>query len=153
AGAVRDFLTSAQQQADTTGVGVVPLRLIEATAGGPYPSDDHAVAKAVPVQQPHALAQLGPLPREACKRPIVLVDLVPIEPAERVVLAIHVVVALLCVPVLVAGEQHRGAVRQQQGGEEIALLTFAQNFYLRVVGRTLRAAVPAVVFVGAVGVV
>jgi hypothetical protein len=43
---------------------------------------------------------------------------------------------------LVAAEQHRRALGEQQRGEEVALLARAQREDLRVVGRTLDAAVP-----------
>ena len=77
----------------------------------------------------------------------------PVEPVELVVLAVGVVVALLAAPELVAREQHRRALRQQQGGEEVAPLARAQLEDRRVVGRALDAAVPGQVVVVAVAVV
>ena len=56
-------------------------------------------------------------------------------------------------PDLVAAEQHRRALRQQQRGEEVALLARAQLDDRRVVGRALDAEVPGAVVVGAVAVV
>jgi hypothetical protein len=49
----------------------------------------------------------------------------PIELGCFVVLRVGVVVAALRVSELVAGEQHGRPVRQQEGGEQIALLSFA----------------------------
>jgi hypothetical protein len=46
---------------------------------------------------------------------------VPVEPRELVVLAPGVVVAALRAPDLVAAEQHRDALREQQRREEVAL--------------------------------
>ena len=67
----------------------------------------------------------------------------PVDPADLVVLAIGVVVAVLRAAELVAGKQHRRALRQQQRREEIALLALAQRDDLGIVGRAFGAAVPA----------
>ena len=82
-----------------------------------------------------------------------LVVEVPVQPGELVVLAVGVVVAVLRVAELVAGQQHRHALREEQRGDEVALLPLAQRDDVRVVGRPFGAAVPAVVVVGAVAVV
>ena len=67
---------------------------------------------------------------------------VPVEPGDLVVLALGVVVAALRAPDLVAAEQHRHALREQQRREQVALLPRAQRDDLRIVGRALDAAVP-----------
>ncbi len=54
-------------------------------------------------------------------------DIFPIEPGNLVVMAVGVVVASLRAADLVAGEQHRDPERQQQGGDQVALLEFAQG--------------------------
>ena len=77
---------------------------------------------------------------------------VPVEPGELVVLAVGVVVPLLAMAQLVAAQHHGHSHRQHQAGHEIALLPLAQLDDLRVVGRAFRAAVPAIVVVGAVAV-
>lgn len=83
----------------------------------------------------------------------------PVDPGELVVLAVAVVVAVLGAAQLVAVTDHRHALRQQQRGQEIALLAGPQGVDLLVVGRSLGAAVPgpvvalAVVVVLAVGLV
>jgi hypothetical protein len=64
----------------------------------------------------------------------------PVQPADRVVLAVGVVVAGLGAAELVAAEEHRDALRQQQRREEVAALAGAQLQDARVVGRSLRAA-------------
>ena len=74
----------------------------------------------------------------------------PVHPGDLVVLAVGVVVASLGAPDLVAGQQHRDALRQQQRGEEVALLPRPQREHRLVVGRALDAAVPGPVVVAAV---
>ena len=81
-----------------------------------------------------------------------LVDLVPAEPGELVVLAPRVVVAPLRAPELVAAEQHRHALREQQRDEEVAHLPPAQRDDRRIVGRALDAVVPGAVVVRPVAV-
>ena len=49
----------------------------------------------------------------------------PVEPEGLVVLAVGVVVAELRSPALVAREQHRDALRQKQGRQQVAFLALA----------------------------
>src|SRR6202035_5196184 len=77
----------------------------------------------------------------------------PVDPGDLVVLAVRVVVALLGAPHLIAREQHRNALGQQQRGQEVALLPGAQGQDGRVVGGAFDAAVPGPVVVAAVPVV
>ena len=56
-----------------------------------------------------------------------LVDVVPVVPGDLVVLAVGVVVAALGAAELVAAEQHRDALGQQQRGQEVASLAVAQR--------------------------
>ena len=79
-----------------------------------------------------------------------VVALVPVEPRDLVVLAPRVVVAALRAAPLVAAEQHRHALREQQRREEVPLLARAQRVDRRIVGRPLGPAVPRAVVVGAV---
>ena len=58
---------------------------------------------------------------------VVLAGVVPVDPAQLVVLAVDVVVALLGAAQLVAVRDHRHALGQQQRGEEVALLPLAQR--------------------------
>src|SRR5262249_1154278 len=74
----------------------------------------------------------------------------PVQPSKLVVLAIGVVVAALGVAELVAAADHRHALGEQQGSDEISLLLFAQLADGGVVRRSFRAAVPTMVVVGAV---
>ena len=77
----------------------------------------------------------------------------PVDPREAVVVAVRVVVPELRAPQLVSVADHRHALREQQRREEIALLALAQGPDVRILGRTLDAAVPAQIVVLAVPVV
>ena len=66
-----------------------------------------------------------------------IVALFPTEPADLVVLAVRIVVAHLRVVELIAGEQHRQALREQQRREHVALLLRAQVLDALIVGRRL----------------
>src|SRR6185312_4808146 len=86
-------------------------------------------------------------------QPLILrADTLPIGPGQLVVLAIGVIVAALRAADLVAGEEHRHAQRQEQRGDEVALLLVAQRDHLGVVGRALAAAIPAEIGIVAVAV-
>ena len=79
--------------------------------------------------------------------------LLPVDPRQLVVLAVGVVVAALGAADLVAGQEHRHALRQQQRREEVALLPRPQLVDRRIVGRPLDAVVPRAVVALAVAVV
>src|SRR5712691_8085796 len=74
----------------------------------------------------------------------------PVQPTEFAVLAIGVVVALLSVAQFVTPANHRHPLRQQQRGEEIPLLPFAQFENLGIIRHPFDAAVPTDVMVLAV---
>ena len=97
-------------------------------------------------------AQLDQAAHELEQRALVVVEL-PVEPRDLVVLAPRVVVAALRARELVAAEQHRHALREEQRREEVPLLPRAQRVDVRIVGRPFDAAVPRAVVVGAVAVV
>src|SRR5690606_11777074 len=99
------------------------------------------------------VAQRDQAPGEGKQRLALVVDVLPVQPADLAVLAVGVVVAALAAAELVAGHQHRDTLRQQRGGDEVAHLLAAQLADFRVVGRAFGAAVPAVVVVAAVAVV
>jgi hypothetical protein len=69
----------------------------------------------------------------------------PVDPGNLVVLAVGVVVAQLGAVHLVAAQQHRNSLGQQQGSHKIALHPGPQGQDGRVVGGPLRAAVPRAV--------
>src|SRR5436190_58253 len=65
-------------------------------------------------------AQIGEMADEAGEVLGAVAQVAPVHPADLVVLAIGVVVAALRIADLVAGEQQRQALRQQQAGELVA---------------------------------
>src|SRR4030095_14474673 len=70
----------------------------------------------------------------------------PIHPADRIVLAIGVVIALLGPSKLIARQQHGRAQREKEEGDEVPLLLVTQGQDLRVVGRPLDAVVETQIF-------
>jgi biotin carboxyl carrier protein len=70
---------------------------------------------------------------------------IPVDPADLVVLAISVVVAILRAKEFVAGKQHRSSLRQQQSRKAVAPPATTQRVHLVVVGRTLGARIPGMV--------
>ena len=81
-----------------------------------------------------------------------MVDVLPVDPGDVVVLAVGVVVSALGARELVAGQQHRAALRQEDGGQQVALLARAQHLHLGIAAVALDAAVPGSVVIGAVPV-
>ena len=66
-----------------------------------------------------------------------LAEAFPADPADLVVLAIGVVVAVLRIADLVAGEQDRHALRQHQAGELVLAQLQPQRQHRGIVGRAL----------------
>src|SRR3982074_1510328 len=77
----------------------------------------------------------------------------PVDPAGLVVLAIGIVVAVLTVAYLIAGQNQRQALRQQQAGQLIFPELTAKRCDRRIVGRAFMAAIGAVIFAGTVAIV
>src|SRR5262245_15755987 len=71
-----------------------------------------------------------------------LIDVLPVEPRDLVVLAVRVVVAALGAADLVAAEQHRNPLREKQGREDVALLAGTESVHRRITCGPFRAAVP-----------
>src|SRR5215510_13654840 len=76
----------------------------------------------------------------------------PIDPTELIVLTVSVVVATLCAPELIPGQNHGGASGEQENGRKVPHLPLPQLDDLRSLGRPLIAAVPAQVLMTTVGV-
>ena len=74
----------------------------------------------------------------------------PVYPGKLAVVAVGIVVSLLRISDLVAGQQHRGPLGQQHHGKGVFHLPLAQLQDASLPGRALRPAVPAVVAGGAV---
>ncbi len=83
----------------------------------------------------------------------ILIGGIPVDPGDLVVLAVPVVVAALCAAQLVTVADHRNALGQDRGRNQVALLARSQFVDLRVVGGTLYATVPRTVVALAVVVV
>src|SRR5206468_2445765 len=77
----------------------------------------------------------------------------PVNPAQLVVLAIRVVVATLCSAELIACQEHRNTLREEQAGQQITRLAGAQLNYRWIADRTLGAAIPAPIVGLAVAVI
>src|SRR5437764_9335094 len=81
-----------------------------------------------------------------------LAKVFPADPADLVILAIGVVVAVLRVANFVASQQQRRALCEQQAGELVLAELAAQRDDFGIVGRAFNPAIIAVVVVGAVAV-
>src|SRR5215204_40062 len=77
----------------------------------------------------------------------------PVHPRNLVVLTVRVVVAVLRAATLVAGDNHRYALRREKRRQHVALLPTAERVDRGVVGRSFGAAVPRSIMRFAVGVV
>src|SRR5262249_38805749 len=105
----------------------------------PAPAPERRMLPAKPDQTPGELEQI-------------LVRMLPVEPRGLVVLAVRVVVPALGARYLVAAQDHRNALRQQQRREEIPALPRPAVEDSGIVGRPFRAAVPRAVVALAVAV-
>src|SRR5215470_7672135 len=79
---------------------------------------------------------------------LLLLSMLPGEPGELVVLAIGIVIALLTMVEIIAGEEHRHALRQEQGRHKVAPLLPTQGLNSRVVRGAFHATVPTIVVIG-----
>jgi len=93
-----------------------------------------------PVEEPAATAKdgMGSAQGDEPAREVEqwLVDVVPVEPGELRVVAVGVVVAGLGAAQLVSAEQHGHALREEQGGQQVALLARSQRQDGVIVGGT-----------------
>src|ERR1051326_1247016 len=96
-------------------------------------------------------AEIDQPPRES-EHALDAVGDLPVVPGDLVVLAPGVVVAALRARELVAPEQHRHALREEERRQEVPLLALAERLDRRVVVRPLDATVPTAIVVGAVAV-
>ena len=100
-----------------------------------------------------ALAQdgivLGDLDHVTHKRAQLLFGLgdVPVEPTDLIVLAVGVVITVLRAAHLITAEQHRNALREKEGRDEVSLHSFARAKDAYRLGWTFGAPVAAVVVV------
>ena len=94
-----------------------------------------------PAQHPVGCPQPSEAAKEGTLVPAVSGRL-PVHPGQLVILAVDVVVALLGAAHLVSVRQHGDALRQQERGQQVALLPGAQREHLRIVRLALDPAVP-----------
>src|SRR6202035_4052520 len=71
----------------------------------------------------------------------------PIEPVERIILTIGIVVSQLGPGEFVPGIDHRYSLRQKQSSHQIAPLPSAESIYFRFVRRAFGPAVPGIIIV------
>ena len=140
-------------------VGVVPVLLLHLAPRGVHPGEvlGAAVDRRGAVEVV-ALPQRGVLAAQPQRGLGDVVDVEPgvvgppVDPGDLVVLDVGVVVAALGAAALVAGGDHRRAVRQAQRGHQVGRLRRRRAVDLGVVGLALDAEVPGAVVVGAVAV-
>ena len=77
----------------------------------------------------------------------ILLQIIPVEPGDLVVLTIGVIVALLRVAHLVAREYHRDTLTHHQQCDGVLHLAVAQGIDVSVVCRTFIATVPTIIMV------
>src|SRR5688572_24060883 len=144
--------TPVEQHAEAVRGAVGPVALLHLGAGGVDPGDVldaellvEDAGKEAPVAQDGVLhAQPDQLP-DVGDHALLAVAVVPVDPGDLVILAVGVVVALLRAAELVACEQHRRALREQQRAEHVLHLALAQAADRLYLGRPLDAVVPRAV--------
>src|SRR6185436_1890049 len=99
-----------------------------------------------------APAQCGELRDEVRQIVAIASQCLPFDPADLVVLAISVVVAVLAVADFVAGQQQRHALGKEKRREMITPKLAAKVQNLRIVGWAFDAAIGALVAIGAIAV-
>ncbi len=155
--AVRD-LVAVEHHPQRVLLLVEPLLVCELQAGGQEPADVLAPrpANLLPGEEasPSQDGVGAPkLDQTLDPRHHVLVDLVPVQPRDLVVLAVAVVVAALGVTDLVATQDHGAALRQEHGGKQVAPLPPSQRNDAGIAALALDTAVPGTVVVTAIQVV
>src|SRR6185437_12407057 len=152
--------SAVEQQADRAGLGILPLlrrhflaariepgRIFDPDLLVPFRAE-----KAVLAQHRIAAAERGE-PADKARELLAVLVMVPIYPGNLVVLAIAVVIAVLRPAELVAAEDHRRTLGQQQRREHVALLPLAQRDDVGIVGRTFGAVIPGAIVGMAVAIV
>src|SRR5581483_9292138 len=107
-----------QEDGDGLGEAFVPVALFHLVARRREPRDVADVramdGTALEERAPSEHTMVGPEGDEiAAEREQLLVDVLPVQPRDLVVLAVGVVVALLRAADLVTGEQHRDALGEE----------------------------------------
>ena len=155
-----DLCASVQKHAETAGEFVVPglgrhLRSVRVDPGYILDVDVRiylAGEKPGSAQDRIKMEQRREAPKKLDQRQLLFVQL-PVRPADLVVLAIGVVVAVLSAAEFIAGAHHRRTLREQERCEKIAHLPPAESPDFGVVARAFGAAVPRAIVRLAVAVV
>src|SRR5439155_939376 len=146
---------SVQKDAERAFVSGLPVPVSHRLSAGLEPTDVNRAANRMPLEPAPAAEHRVIAPKRdqpACDVQEVAVDLRPVDPRKLVVLAVSVVVACLRPAELVTHEQHRHALREEKGGQQVALLLRSALDDTGVYGLAFRAAVPRAVERFAVGV-
>src|SRR4029453_6624937 len=118
-------------------VGIKPVQVFDFRS-----VDRTALKKMSPPENRLGFSQAHHLACEV-EQPALFGGKIPIEPREGRILATRIVVATLRLTKLIASEQHRYALGEEQSSEKIALLLRAQRIGCGVIGWPFGAAVPA----------
>ena len=125
----------------TKGGTLVPLFRLLRSATGVKPADLQPVAPVLTSQQRLRRAQGNQPTGKVAQLLVVFSESFPVYPGDLAVLTIAVIIALLRPAKLIACQQHRRAVREEERGEEVALLPLAGGNDIRVFRRPLFAVV------------
>jgi len=147
------FDVASEPSADRQGLCAAPMLVLQIAAVGMKPAYQATVAKARPAKQGVVGAKRDHAARELGQRAVTWLDLPPAKPADFVVMTIGVVVTVLAAPKLVARQKHRRAMRYEQCGQDIALLTFANFVDVRILGWSFDAVVAGAIVIGSIRVV
>ena len=98
-------------------VGLEPVEVLDLRA-----MNRPALEKVAPAEDGLRFAQVHEVTHEFEQRTLFAGEL-PIEPGDRRILAISVVVAVLRLTKFIARKEHRHTLREEQGGEEVPLLS------------------------------
>ena len=139
---------------------LLPVLRRHLRAVGPQPGEilrlrlpDEVAHEEPPLLQDRMRAPQPDQPPRELEQPAPPIVELPVGPGDLVVLAVGVVVAALGAPDLVAAQQHRHALRQEQRRQQVPHLPVAQRDDPGIVGLALGAVVPGLVVVRAVLVV
>ena len=114
------------------------------------------IAAAVPVCEVLSSAQHRMIAAKSDQKFAELIDVrkllpvFPVDPGQRIILTVSVVIAVLRVPELVAGKQHRCPAAQEKQRKGVLDPSVTQSFDFRVIRRAFHSAVPAAVVAVAV---
>src|SRR6185436_12173757 len=158
-GSMRISEGMADQHAERASVLVVPIAGVHLVTERMTPADvlvlaidlTCALEEGVASQTRRVLAQREQLPDE-CGEPHASLGEIPVDPADLIVLAVSVVVALLRAAEFVTRLQHRYTLRDDQRREQVADLALAQLHHGGIFGRTFDAAIPAEIVVVAIAI-